>query len=81
MPGTLRVVSRASRRTSAGLARQSCQRGAAILVVQTDKMKRGVENGKNFKFSDQYGYWGKEFRSMGSNLSMSMISTLVPTLL
>jgi hypothetical protein len=57
------------------------QRGAAVLVVQTDRMKRGVENGKSFKFSDQYGNWGKQFRSMGSNLSMSTISSLVPTLL
>jgi hypothetical protein len=57
------------------------QRGAAILVVQTDKMKIGVQNGKQFKFSDQYGHWGKEFRQMGATVDMATLASLVNALL
>jgi hypothetical protein len=61
--------------------RKLVQRGAAVLVVQTDKMRRGQENGKNSKFGDQYGHWGGEFRQIGSDLSLSTLSSLVSSLL
>jgi hypothetical protein len=57
------------------------QRGCAVLVVQTQRVKRGVENGKSFKFSDQYGNWGKDFRQMGKTLSMSTLASLVPSVM